>query len=105
MIEKCLCDSSQKVAHLDALHFEDEVGNDLRDVSLVEHGVSDALQQRLHRGHTVHHDPATQEAVVELQVDQTWTHLEDHNMQTTGEVLIDYRERGLKEQWMDGVLW
>lgn len=70
-----------RLPHLDALHFEDEVGNDLRDVSLVEHGVSDALQQRLHRGHTVHHDPATQEAVVELQVDQTWTHLEVDNMQ------------------------
>lgn len=85
------------MAHLDALHFEDEVGNDLRDVSLVEHGVSDALQQRLHRGHTVHHDPATQEAVIELQVDQTWTHLEDHDMQA-GEVLMDYRQMGLKEQ-------
>lgn len=67
------------MAHLDALHLEDEVGNHLRDVGLVEHGVSDALQQRLHRGHAVHHDTAAQEAVVELQVDQTWTHLEDDN--------------------------
>lgn len=76
-----VCDCGQEGAHLDALHFEDEVGNDCGDAGLVEHGVSDALQQRLHRGHAVHHDPAAQEAVVEQQVDQTWTHLGGDNSQ------------------------
>lgn len=62
--------------HLNGFSFEDEFGHHSWDVSLVEHGVSYALQQRLDRRHTVHHKAPAQEAVVEPQEHHAWAHLE-----------------------------
>lgn len=59
----------QCVLYLNALHFEDKIGHHRWDAGLIEHGVRDTLQQRLHWGHTMHHNTSAQEAVVKLQED------------------------------------
>lgn len=66
--------------HLNALYSEDEFGHHRWDVRLIKHGVSDALQQRLHWSHTVHHNTSAQETVVKQQKHQSWTHLKHRQM-------------------------
>lgn len=62
-------------SHLNTLGSEDELGHHGRDVGLVKHGVSDALQQGLHGSHAVHEKTSAQAAVVEPQEDEPRAHL------------------------------
>lgn len=71
--------------HLNALGSEDELWHHRRDVGLVKHGVSDALQQRLHGGHAVRQKTPAQVAVVKQQEDEPWTHLWHRRGGGTGE--------------------
>lgn len=65
----------ESVLHLNALCSEDEFGHQRRDIRLVEDGVRDPLQQRLHRSHTLQDDASAQEAVVKQQKHHSRTHL------------------------------
>lgn len=62
-------------AHLNALYSKDEFRHQRWDVRLIEDGVRDTLQQRLHWGHTMHDHTPAQKTVVEKQKHNTWTHL------------------------------
>lgn len=70
----------KSVLHLNALCCEDEFGHQRWDIRLIEDGVRDTLQQRLHGGHTVHDNTASQETVVKQQKHQSWTHLKHKQM-------------------------
>lgn len=63
------------VLHLNALCSEDEFGHQRWNVRLIKHDVSDTLQQRLHRSHTVYEHTPAQETVVKPQKHQSWAHL------------------------------
>lgn len=68
------------VLHLNGLCFEDEFGHQRWDISLIEHDVRDALQQRLHWCHTVQDETPAQETVVKQQKHHPWTHLKHTQM-------------------------
>lgn len=65
----------KSVLHLNALCFEDEFGHQRWDIGLIEDGVRDTLQQRLHWSHTVHDNTLAQETVVKQQKHHSWAHL------------------------------
>ncbi len=65
----------KRALHLNALCFEDEFGHQRWDIGLIEDGVRDTLQQRLHWSHTVHDNTPAQETVVKQQKHHSWTHL------------------------------
>lgn len=71
------------VLHLDTLGSEDEFGHHGQHVGLIKHGVSDALQERLHGSDAVHEKPSAQESVVKQQEDKPWTHLAHTRMDLT----------------------
>lgn len=73
-------DVTHSLAHLNALCSEDELRHQWWDIRLIEHGVRDALQQRLHGGHAVHDYTSAQAAVVEPQKHDAWTHLRHTNV-------------------------
>lgn len=68
------------VLHLNALCSQDEFGHQRWDVRLIEDGVRDTLQQRLHWSHTVHDNTPAQETVFKQQKHQSWTHLKHKQM-------------------------
>lgn len=68
------------VLHLNAFHFEDELGHHRWDIRLIENGVSDTLQQRLHRSHTMHDYTPAQESLVKQQKYYSWANLKDKHV-------------------------